>query len=242
VGKDDVKEAISVLDNLTDQWDEMNQHSRKISLALRAVSASKILRKEANDHINTIVQENEKKTSDFNQRLSSIKKKRNKRKLQVDVTISKDLKMGTKFQETVEQRMKKVKTDANELSFNLMNKKGLGKDWSFNKELSQMEMEKIMKNIVRLEQTIIRYRNYYGHNPLLWTPSERKYVSRIYNLLSKEYEILHYEEGRDRNKMISDNLLNNPLNKLRRFNRPSAPRGPNNKVLVNTFKKFVDGD
>ena len=157
-------------------------------------------------------------------------------------SISKELKMGTKFQETVEQRMKKVETDANELAFNLMNKKGLGKDWSFNKELSQIEMEQTMKNIVRLEQTIIRYRNYYGHNPLMWTPSERKYVSRIYNLLSKEYEILHYEEGRDRNKMIADNLLNNPLNKLRRFNRPSAPRGPNNKVSVNTFKKFVDGD
>ena len=101
-------------------------------------------------------------------------------------------------------------------------------------------MAQIMKNIIRLEQTIIRYRNYYGRNPLQWTPNERKNVSTIYMLLSKEYEILHYEEGRDRNKMIADNLVNNPLNKLRRFNRPSAPRGPNNTVSVSTFKKFVD--
>ncbi len=239
---DDMKEAVSVLDDLTDQWVEMNHHSRKISHVLRAVSRSNLLGKEANDNINTIVKESEDKASDFDQRLMKIKKKRNKRKLKVDVTISKDLKIGTKFQETVEQKMKKVETDANELAFQLMSKQGLGKDWTFNKELSQMEMAQVMKNIVRLEQTIIRYRNYYGHNPLLWTPSERTNVSKIYMLLSKEYGILHYEEGRDRNKMIADNLVNNPLNKLRRFNRPSAPRGPNNKVSVNTFKKFVDGD
>ena len=101
-------------------------------------------------------------------------------------------------------------------------------------------MTQIMKNIVRLEQTIIRYRNYYGRNPLLWSPVERKTISKIYMLLSKEYETLHYEEGRDRNKLISENLLNNPLNKLRRFNRPSAPKGPNNVSINTTFKKFVD--
>tara|TARA_Y100001970_G_scaffold85802_1_gene108182 strand:+ start:81 stop:848 length:768 start_codon:yes stop_codon:yes gene_type:complete len=242
VDKDDMKEAVSVLDDLTDQWDEMNRHSKKISHVLRAVSRSNLLGKEVNDNINSIVKESEDKASDFDQRLINIKKKRNKRKLKIDVTISKDLKIGTKFQETVEQKMKKIETDANELAFQLMSKQGLGKDWTFNQGLSQMEMAQVMKNIVRLEQTIIRYRNYYGHNPLLWTPSERTNVSKIYMLLSKEYGILHYEEGRDRNKMIADNLVNNPLNKLRRFNRPSAPRGPNNKISVNTFKKFVDGD
>ena len=237
----DLKESISILDDLSDQWDDMNHRNRKVNQALRAVSESDLLNATTKQNINSIIQENEKSSSEFKQKIVKKREKiRNKRKLKIDTSISKELKMGTKFHETVDQKLKQVEKDTNELAFNLIHKNGLGKDWTFNKELSQFQMAQIMKNIIRLEQTIIRYRNYYGRNPLQWTPNERKNVSTIYMLLSKEYEILHYEEGRDRNKMIADNLINNPLNKLRRFNRPSAPRGPNNTVSVSTFKKFVD--
>ena len=237
----DLKESISILDDLSDQWDEMNQRNRRVNQALRAVSESDILNTKAKQNIDSIIQENEKSSSEFKQNI--VKKKeniRNKRKLKIDVSISKERKIGSRFHETVDQKLKQVEKDTNELAFNLMNNNGLGKDWTFNKKLSQFQMTQIMKNIVRLEQTIIRYRNYYGRNPLQWSPVERKTISKIYMLLSKEYGTLHYEEGRDRNKMIAENLVNNPLNKLRRFNRPSAPRGPNTISINTTFKKFVD--
>ena len=238
----DLKESISILDDLSDQWDEVNQRNRRVNQVLRAVSESDLLNTKTKQNLDSIIQENEKSSSEFKQKIVKKKEKvRNKRKLKIDTSISKELKIGTRFHETVDQKLKQVEKDTNELAFNLMNQSGLGKDWTFNKGLSQFQMTQIMKNIVRLEQTIIRYRNFYGRNPLLWTPSERRTISKIYLLLSKEYGILHYEEGRDRNKLIADNLINNPLNKLRRFNRPSAPRGPNNTVSVNTtFKKFVD--
>jgi len=62
----------------------------------------------------------------------------------------------------------------------------------------------------------------------------------MYFSLSKEYEKLHYEEGRDVNKIIAENLLNNPLNRIKRFNTPSAPRGSNNKLSMEITKVFVD--
>ena len=95
---------------------------------------------------------------------------------------------------------------------------------------------------MRFESIIVRYRRYYGNNPLKWTPDERKTVSAIYSALSKEYDKLGYEEGKEKNKLISDNLLNNPLNKLKRFNMPSAPRGCVRATGPKTFSKFADGD
>jgi hypothetical protein len=68
-------------------------------------------------------------------------------------------------------------------------------------------------------------------------------MSSMYSELSKEYDKINYEERRDTNKLISENLLNNPLNRLRIFKGPSAPRGPNNLIEgSNNFKKWVDGE
>jgi hypothetical protein len=118
----------------------------------------------------------------------------------------------------------------------------LSKDWNLNSKLTETEKRQIANQIMKLESIITRYRNYYGNNPLKWTPDERKTVSSIYIALSKEYEKLGYEEGQQKNKLIADNLLNNPLNKMKRFSMPSAPRGCAKASGPKTFCKFADDD
>ena len=153
--------------------------------------------------------------------------------------------MGTAFKELIDKKINGFEEDyiTETAKFtNVLMNQSLNKDWKLNDKLTQLEMANAVNKIIKYEKMIHRYRRYFGYNTLRWTPSERRTVSTIYYLLSEKYKYIHFEEGYEKNKLISDNLLNNPLNKIKRFNMPSAPRGPNNIISVNTFKKFVDGD
>ena len=65
----DLKESISILDDLSDQWDDMNHRNRKVNQALRAVSKSDLLNAKTKQNIDSIIQENEKSSSEFKQKI-----------------------------------------------------------------------------------------------------------------------------------------------------------------------------
>ena len=236
-------DPISILDELSDKYNEITERSQKVNKALRAVSESNIVNRETKRNLNHLINDNEIKTDEFKNCLHTINKKfkRNKKKLKIQCPVNESQKIGSCFQNVINNAINRTETDVNKMLYDLMDK-SLQKDWHFNNKLSHLEMTKIFKNSIRYEITVQRYRQYFGRNPLQWTPSERIVVSKIYSLLSNEYDIMGHEEGRDTNKLISDNLLNNPLNKLRRFNIPSAPRGCCKAVTSKTFIQFADGE
>ena len=228
-------DPVAILDDLAVKYEEIYDRSLKVNNALKSVSDSNILKKETRLRLNDIIQRNESKTLEFKKSLNittkKIKNKRNKKKLSIHCENKDTQCLGEKCKFTIDNKIQNVEYNVNEMICNLMTKK-LDKDWDLNSDLSYLQMQKIQKNIVRLEKSIYNYRRYFGKNPLKWTPSERKTMSSIYYLVSKEYDILGYEQGRDQNRLIADNLLNNPLNKLRMFNIPSAPRGSNNVIFI----------
>ena len=234
--KDD---PVSILHGITQKYEEVYDRSLKVNNALKSVSESNLLNNETRCRLSEIIHQNESKTLEFKQSLNITTKKikkRNKKNLSIHCGGNETQCLGEKCNFTINQKIQNAEYNVNEMICNLMTKK-LDKDWELNPDLSHLQMIKIQNNIVRLEKTIYNYRRYFGKNPLKWTPSERKTMGSMYSVISKEYGLLGYEQGRDQNRLIADNLLNNPLNKLRMFNIPSAPRGSNNVIFI---KKFVD--
>lgn len=244
IDSNELFDPIQVLDDLSKKYDEVNKRSIKINNTLESLSDSNLFQEKTKKNIKSFVRENKEKNKEFKQNLENSKvkvKNRNKKKLNISVPLNESSKLGSEFMKVVDKKLKNVEYQSNDILCDLMTK-NLDNDKTLNRNLSSFEFDEISKNIKRYEKIIRNYRSYYGRNPLRWTPGERKTVSSIYFALSKEYEKLHYEQGRDVNKLIAENLLNNPLNRLRKFNGPSAPRGPNNLISSNNFKKWVDGD
>ena len=244
IDSNDTLDPIQVLDDLSKKYDEVNERSIKINNTLQSLSDSNIFREKTKKNIDSFVKENKEKNEEFKQNLENSKqkiKKIKKKELNILVPLNESSKIGTDFMNVVDNKIKNVEYKNNDILCDLMTK-NLDNDKTLNKNLTSFEFGEISKNILRYEKIIRNYRSYYGRNPLRWTPGERKTVSSMYFALSKEYGKLHYEQGRDVNKLIAENLLNNPLNRLRKYNGPSAPRGPNNLISSNNFKKWVDGD
>ena len=84
----DLKESISILDDLSDQWDDMNHRNRKVNQALRAVSESDLLNASTKQNFDSFIQENEKSSSDYKQKILKKREKiRNKRIFTLDTSI-----------------------------------------------------------------------------------------------------------------------------------------------------------
>jgi len=225
-----------ILTDISVKYEEMDESVKRVSDALGKISDSGLFCEKTKRNLKYLIDESEVSKGEFRRDLRTKRRRERKRKhLSVITETKQDL------GDMVFKVKKKGELSSEELVKEMMCMK-LGKDWSLNKNMSESERKKITSNIMRLEKTIRRYRNYYGKNPLKWTPGERRTVSSIYDYLAIEYDKLGYEEGREKNKMIAKNLRDNPLNKLKRFSTPSAPRGCTLATCSKTFTKFADGD
>ena len=222
--------------DLSEKYKEIEKKTERVSNALGAISESSLLNSETKQNLRSLIRESNRSKKEFKKNLRNKRSKLRKRKYLCVIVERNTSQTG----EIIHPK-KNTELSPEELMKEMMCHE-LSKDWCLNTKLTESEKRKIAKKIMQFEKIIIRYRNYYGKNPLKWTPDERKTVSAIYIALSNEYDKLGYEEGKDKNKLISDNLLNNPLNKLKRFNVPSAPRGCVKATGPKTFSKFVDGD
>jgi hypothetical protein len=221
--------------DLSNKFVEIEKKTDRITNALGAISESSLLNQKTQTSLRSLIRESNQSNKEFKRDLRRKRSLSRKRKYLSVITEEEP-----KIKDVVFEVQKKELTP-DELMKEMMCQK-LGKDWNLNSKLTETEKRKIANQIMKLESIIVRYRNYYGKNPLKWTPEERKTLSAIYITLSKEYEKLGYEEGQQKNKLIADNLLNNPLNKLKKFSIPSAPRGCAKASGPKTFCKFVDGD
>ena len=209
IDSNDLIDPVKILDDLSKKYDEINQRSIKTNKTLQSLSHSDLLQEKTKKNIKLFVKKNKEKNKEFKQTLEISKQKIKKKKLNILVPLNESSKIGTDFMNVVDKKIKNIEYGRNDMIIDLMRKK-LKNDLTLNRELSCFEFDEISKNITKYEKIIQNYRGYYGRNPLRWTPGERKTVSSMYFALSKEYGKLHYEQGRDVNKFIAENLLNNP--------------------------------
>ena len=231
---EEVGDPLKDFTDLRDKYLEIEEKNDRITSALGAISESSLLNPKTQTNLRSLIRESNQSNKAFKRDLRRKRSLSRKRKYLSVITEE------PKIKEVV-QDVHEKKLTPEDLMKEMMCQK-LSKDWNLNSKLTETEKRQIANQIMKLESIIVRYRNYYGKNPLKWTPEERKTVSAIYIALSKEYEKLGYEEGQQKNKLIADNLLNNPLNKMKRFSMPSAPRGCAKAIGPKTFCKFADDD
>ena len=223
-----------VVADISRKYDGVEENMMKISDVLKEVSESRLLGQKTKESLRNLLLEDEKSRGDFRRDLRN-KRRRERKKKHLSVVTKKSLcDVVTDVQE------KRILTPE-ELAQEMSSIK-LAHDSTLGVGLSFMERIEISKRIIHFDRIIQNYRGYYGNNPLKWTPNERITVSNIYEHLSKEYDKLGYEVGRDKYSMIAKNLRDNPLNKLKRFAAPSAPRGCTRASGPKTFVKWADGD
>lgn len=223
-----------VVADISRKYDDVEENIMKISDVLKEISESRLLGQKTKESLKNLLLEDEKSRGNFRRDLRN-KRRRERKKKHLSVVTKKSL--SDVVTDVQEKRILTPEELAQEMSSSK-----LAHDSTLGVGLSFMEREAISKRIIHFDRIIQNYRGYYGNNPLKWTPNERITVSNIYEHLSKEYDKLGYEEGRDKYSMIAQNLRDNPLNKLKRFAAPSAPRGCTRASGPKTFVKWADGD
>lgn len=230
-----------LLADISSKYEEMDTNMKKVSSALNEISESTLLSEKTKETLKKLLYESDKSNENFRKDIRNKRRSERKKRKRLFINTEPDTPIKD-IQSAVTLVQEKRKLSPEDLMYEMNSNKILDKDYQLNESLSEMDKLAIFKKIIKFNNSIRRYRSFYGNNPLKWTPQERITVSNIYDYMANEYKILHHEEGYEYYSMIAKNLRDNPLNKLRKFT-PSAPRGSSSTTLgPNKFKVFVDGD